>query len=65
VWTGREGPPVPGAYQLLGSPDGYLWLSAEQSLLRFDGIRFTVLDSTNTPALRSDRPGEFVPTFVD
>jgi ligand-binding sensor domain-containing protein len=65
TWTGRAGPPVAGSHLLLGSPDGYLWLSAERSLLRFDGVRFTVLDSADTPALRSNEPGDFVPVFVD
>ncbi len=34
--------------------DGYLWLGTEGGLVRFDGVKFTVYDSQNTPALRSN-----------
>ncbi|HWA15209.1 MAG TPA: hypothetical protein VG817_02165, partial [Gemmatimonadales bacterium] len=64
-WTGVNGPPVPGAHYLMRSPDGYLWLSANNSIIRFDGVRFTVFDSTTVPALRSKELGEWAPTFVD
>src|SRR5688572_13206145 len=49
-WTGQAGPPVPGSHSLLGSSDGYIWLAAMNSILRFDGVRFTIMDSTTTPA---------------
>lgn len=64
-WTGEEGPPRPGNYLMAMSADGYLWLSARGSLIRFDGARFRVFDSTSTPALRATRTGEFVPGGVD
>jgi signal transduction histidine kinase/streptogramin lyase len=34
---------------------GYLWLATFNGLVRFDGVRFTVFDSHNTPALDSSR----------
>jgi signal transduction histidine kinase/ligand-binding sensor domain-containing protein len=34
--------------------DGYLWLATEGGLVRFDGLKFTVFDSQNTPAIRSN-----------
>jgi ligand-binding sensor domain-containing protein/signal transduction histidine kinase len=40
---------------LIQSRDGYLWLGTLNGLVRFDGIRFTVFDETNTPGLNSSR----------
>ena len=37
---------------MLQSRDGYLWIGADEGLMRFDGARCTVFDSRNTPALR-------------
>lgn len=34
--------------------DGYLWLGTYGGLVRFDGVRFTVFDTGNTAALRSN-----------
>ena len=36
------------------TPDGYLWLGTRRGLVRFDGIRFRLFASEDTPALRSD-----------
>ncbi len=35
--------------------DGYLWLGTLNGLVRFDGVRFTVFDESNTPRLQSIR----------
>ena len=64
AWTGDNGPPT-GVHVLGRSRDGYLWLSALNSLLRFDGVRFAVLDSTASPALASRVSGLFIPISVD
>lgn len=37
------------------TPDGYLWLGTEEGLARFDGVRFTVFNKQNTPALRGNQ----------
>jgi signal transduction histidine kinase len=44
---------------MLRGADGYLWISAHQSLIRFDGVRFTVFDSSTTPAMRGLRSRGF------
>jgi ligand-binding sensor domain-containing protein len=35
--------------------DGYLWLATFGGLARFDGVRFTIFNSANTPGLKSNR----------
>ena len=64
TWTGDDGPPT-GVHVLGRSRDGYLWLSALNSLLRFDGVRFAVIDSSASPALASSVGGLLIPIAVD
>jgi ligand-binding sensor domain-containing protein len=40
VWTSQNGLPGEAVYQILRSPDGYLWLRTSAGLVRFDGVRF-------------------------
>ena len=39
---------------IVQTPDGFLWLATEAGLVRFDGDRFKIFDSRNTPGLRRD-----------
>lgn len=55
VWKTENGLPQNDITQLVQTRDGYLWLGTNGGLVRFDGIRFTVFDSGNTPELRSNR----------
>ena len=43
-WSAREGLPAP-VRALAQTPDGYLWVGTEAGLYRFDGVRFTAMDS--------------------
>ena len=55
VWTAENGLPqniVRGVYQ---SPDGFLWIATFDGLARFDGVRFTVFNKSNTPGMDSNR----------
>ena len=65
AWIGENAPPVDGAHLMRRSGDGYLWLGASDALLRFDGVRFAIIDSTVSPALKSAENGSFEPEFVD
>jgi len=53
VWQQEEGLPENDVTAILQTRDGYIWLGTEEGLVRFDGIRFTVFDQSNTPELTS------------
>lgn len=53
-WQTESGLPQNTVHAILETRDGYLWLATEGGLVRFDGLKFTVYDSQNTPALHSN-----------
>lgn len=53
-WTTEEGLPQ-NNIRPVQTRDGYLWLKTFGGLARFDGVKFTIFDTGNTPALRSNR----------
>ncbi len=54
-WTSEEGLPQNSVMALVQTRDGYLWVGTFGGLARFDGIKFTIFNSANTPALTSNR----------
>src|SRR5262245_36001047 len=52
-WETEQGLPENSATAMVQAPDGYLWFGSFAGLVRFDGMRFTVFDSSNTPQLPS------------
>jgi signal transduction histidine kinase/ligand-binding sensor domain-containing protein/DNA-binding response OmpR family regulator len=52
-WHVADGLPQDNVVSIAQTPDGYLWLGTEEGLARFDGVRFTVFDKSNTPQLKS------------
>ncbi len=54
TWQTGSGLPQNTVHSFLQSRNGYLWLATEGGLVRFDGYQFTVFDSRNTPAIKSD-----------
>ena len=54
-WQTEEGLPQNSVTSIAQTPDGYLWLGTFNGLVRFDGVRFTVFDSSTTPELKSSR----------
>ncbi|MEO6065813.1 MAG: diguanylate cyclase [Lysobacterales bacterium] len=62
TWSIEEGLPQISALAFAQDTDGYLWVATQAGVARFDGVRFTIFDAKNTPAI----PGMFVQTlFVD
>lgn len=55
AWTTENGLPQNDVRQLVQTRDGYLWMATFGGLVRYDGSRFTVFDTGNTPELRSNR----------
>src|SRR5882762_5590502 len=55
VWGIEDKLPGSSVIAVTQTRDGYLWLGTLYGLVRFDGIRFTVFDESNTPGLNSGR----------
>jgi ligand-binding sensor domain-containing protein len=62
VWDSDAGLPQNSVQAILQSRDGYFWLGTQEGLARFDGVRFTVFDTRNTPALKDDWVQDLVET---
>ncbi len=54
TWQTGSGLPQNTVHEIVQTRDGYLWLATEGGLARFNAYQFTVFDSRNTPALKSD-----------
>lgn len=48
---GRDSFPGGAINAIAQTPDGYLWIGAENGLVRFDGVSFRLIDHSNTPSL--------------
>lgn len=53
-WTTDNGLPSNSLLHVFQSHDGYLWISGYNGLIRFDGLKFTVFNKSNTSAFSSD-----------
>jgi ligand-binding sensor domain-containing protein/signal transduction histidine kinase len=54
LWRIEDGLPQNRIRALCQTPDGYLWIGTDEGLARFDGIRFTIFDQSNTAALHDN-----------
>src|SRR6185369_4256856 len=54
-WAADNGLPQNSVRDIVQTRDGYLWLSTLDSLVRFDGVRFTVFNKSNSPGIISNR----------
>ena len=55
VLTVADGLPQDSLRSMAQTTDGYMWFAGVSGLARFDGVHFTVFDSSNTPALAPPR----------
>ena len=53
-WETVDGLPEDSVTAVIQARNGYLWIGSFNGLARFDGVRFKVFNSVNTPALPSD-----------
>jgi signal transduction histidine kinase/ligand-binding sensor domain-containing protein len=54
TWQTESGLPQNTIHAIVQTRDGYLWLGTEGGAVRFDGLKFVVYDTQNTPKLRSN-----------
>ncbi len=54
-WTTDNGLPQNGVRQITQSPEGYLWFTTFDGLVRFDGVRFTTFNKSNTKGIINNR----------
>ena len=54
-WTAESGLPQNIVRGIVQTPDGYLWVATLNGVARFDGVRFTVFDKSNTPGIVTNR----------
>lgn len=55
TWTTDNGLPQNGVRQIAQTPDGYLWFTTFDGLVRFDGVRFTTFGTGNTRGIINNR----------
>jgi len=55
VWRTEDGLPENMVTSAVQTKDGYLWFGTYSGLVRFDGERFQVFNSTNTPGIQDRR----------
>ncbi|MCP5052125.1 MAG: response regulator, partial [bacterium] len=54
-WEDSGAIPSKDILSMVQTPDGYLWFGNQETLCRFDGVRFTNYSRENTPILESPR----------
>src|SRR5262245_44472519 len=54
-WTADTGLPQNSINAIHQARDGYIWLATFDGLVRFDGVRFTVFNKSNSPGIGSNR----------
>lgn len=62
TWTTDNGLPQNGVRQITQTPEGYLWFTTYDGLVRFDGVRFTTFNKSNTKGIINNR---FTGIFAD
>lgn len=55
AWQTEQGLPQDSVTSIVHTSDGYLWLGTYNGLVRFDGVRFKVFNTGNTPEFGDSR----------
>lgn len=55
LWTADDGLPQNIIRFIHQTRDGYLWFATADGLVRFDGVRFTTFNKSNSPGINSNR----------
>lgn len=55
TWTTEDGLPQNGVREITQTPDGFLWFTTFDGLVRFDGIRFRTFSTGNTKGIINNR----------
>lgn len=54
-WTTDNGLPQNGIRGITQTPDGFIWFTTFDGLVRFDGVKFTVFNKNNTEGIINNR----------
>lgn len=54
-WSQEDGLPQNSINDIVQTKDGYIWFATFSGLARFNGVKFTVFNTFNSPGLVSDR----------
>jgi signal transduction histidine kinase/ligand-binding sensor domain-containing protein len=54
-WTADTGLPQNSVRGICQTPDGYLWIATLDGVARFDGVRFSIFNKSNTAGIQSNR----------
>jgi ligand-binding sensor domain-containing protein len=55
IWTTDNGLPQNSVTGLTQTPDGYIWFTTNDGLVRFDGVQFKIFNKSNTPEITTNR----------
>ena len=55
TWQAESGLPQDSVTAVVQSHDGYIWIGTYSALARFDGVHFTIFDTSSTPGLEGSR----------
>lgn len=54
-WTADKGLPQNSVYSITQTPDGYIWFTTFDGLVRFDGVNFKVFNKSNSKDFKTNR----------
>src|SRR5262245_58842077 len=60
IWQVQQGLPQASIDALLQTRDGYLWLGTQTGLVKFDGVRFTTIETIDGLSLKDIRISRLV-----